>query len=150
MIAAYYDTAYLLKLYQPEPGAEAVRAHAATLDVIVCSLHGRAELISAAHRKVREGLATPAHLNALLAQVAADHDAGALHWLPIEEAHLNRVEAVFRTAPASVYLRAADALHLASAAESGFSEIYSNDRHLLAAAPLFGLTPVNVIIPAPQ
>lgn len=145
MIAAYYDTAYLLKLYQPETGAEVVRAHAATLDVIACSLHGRAELIAAAHRKVREGAATPAQLNALLAQVAADHAAGALHWLPISDEHLNRVEAVFRKAPPNVYLRAADALHLASAAESGFKEIYSNDRHLLAAAPLFGLTPVNVI-----
>lgn len=145
MIPAYYDTAYLLKMFRPEPGADAVRAHAATVDVLVCSLHGRAELIAAAHRKIREGSATHAHLDALLAQITADEAAGALHWLPITDAHLARVETVFRGAAATVYLRAADALHLASAAEAGFAEIYSNDRHLLASAPLFGLRGVNVI-----
>jgi predicted nucleic acid-binding protein len=147
MIAAYFDTAYLLKLYRPEPGSEAVRALAGTLDVLVCSLHGRAELIAAAHRKVREGSATPAHVDALLAQVAADRAAGALDWLPISESHLERVTVAFRRAAPTVYLRAADALHLASAAEAGFAEIYSNDRHLLAAAPLFGLRGIDVIVP---
>jgi len=147
MIRAYYDTAYLLKLLRPEPGAEAVRAHAATVDVLVCSLHGRAELIAAAHRKIREGLATSAHLAALLDQVAADEAAGALEWLPITDTHLDRVEAAFLQAPATVFLRAADALHLASAAEAGLREIFSNDRHLLAAAPLFGLRGVDVITP---
>jgi len=145
MIAAYYDTAYLLKLYRSEPGSDAVRAHAATVDVLVCSLLGRAELIAAAHRKVREGTAIAAHVDALLAQVAADRAAGALVWLPIAEPHLDRVTVAFRHAPATVYLRAADALHLASAAEAGFAEIYSNDRRLLAAAPLFGLRGVDVI-----
>ena len=147
MIAAYFDTAYLLKLYRPEPGSAAVRALAATVDVLVCSLHGRAELIAAAHRKVREGTATPAHVDALLAQVAADRAAGALDWLPITEAHLDRVTTAFRHAAPTVYLRAADALHLASAAEAGFDAIHSNDRHLLAAAALFGLRGIDVIVP---
>jgi predicted nucleic acid-binding protein len=145
MTAAYYDANYLFKLQCTEPGSAEVRAHATTVDVLFCALHGRAEFISAAHRKLREGTATPAQLQALFAQLHADTAAGALRWLPLAEVHLARVESVFLTAPATTYLRAADALHLASAAEQGFKEIYSHDRHLLAAAPLFGLHGVSVI-----
>ena len=145
MIAAYYDANYLFKLQCVEVGTPEVRAHAATVDVLFCSLHGRAEFVSAAHRKVREGTATTAQLQALVAQLHADTAAGALQWLPVTEAAIVRVESVFCGAPTTAYLRAADALHLASAVEQGFAEIYSNDRHLLAAAPLFGLRGVNVI-----
>jgi hypothetical protein len=56
-----------------------------------------------------------------------------------------RLQHVFQKAPPTAFLRAADALHLACAAEHAFRDIYSNDRHLLAAAPLFGLRGVNVI-----
>ena len=52
---------------------------------------------------------------------------------------------ILRCHLSTTYLRASDAIHLATAAEHGFTEIYSNDKHLLAAAPLFGLRGVNVI-----
>lgn len=51
----------------------------------------------------------------------------------------------FSEIPRTTLLRAADALHLACAAEQGFTEVYSNDRHLLATAPLFGLKGFNII-----
>ena len=40
--------------------------------------------------------------------------------------------------------RAADALHLACAAEAGLGDVYSSDRHLVAAAPHFGLRAVTL------
>jgi len=145
MNSAYYDANYLFKLQCSERGTVEVRAHAATVHVISCSLHGRAEFASAAFRKVRESAAIPAQYLALLAQVHTETVAGHLQWLPLTQAIIDHVENVFATAPATTYLRAADALHLATAAEHGFAEIFSNDRHLLAAAPLFGLRGVNVI-----
>ncbi len=145
MKAAYYDTNYFFKLQCQESGSSEVLAHAQSIDVLYCSLHGKAEFISAAHRKIREGSATQADLQILLAQLHADTSAGGLCWLPINDAVIQRVENVYRAAPANTYLRAADAIHLASAAEMGFNEIYSNDKHLLTAATLFGLTGMNVI-----
>lgn len=58
---------------------------------------------------------------------------------------MTRLEAVLATAPATTNLRAAAALHLACAAEHGFTEVHSNDRLFLTAAPPFGLKGVNVI-----
>jgi len=145
MIAAYYDSNYLFKLQCEEAGSEAVRQHAYQLDTIVCSLHGKAEFVSAAHRKVREGTATKSDLGLLIQQLSLDTEAGGIIWLPIDEKLMDRIEQVYQAASSETYLRAADALHLASAAEQGFREIYSNDKHLLKAAPRFGLTGVNVI-----
>lgn len=145
MRSAYYDTSYLLKLQFTEVGSPEVLAHACSLNGIFCSVHGRAEFASACHRKVREGQASLAQLQAMLAQSRADADAGAIQWLPLTESMIVHVERIFSTAPATTFLRAADAMHLACAAEHGFTAIHSNDRHLLAAAPLFGLTGVNVI-----
>jgi predicted nucleic acid-binding protein len=44
-----------------------------------------------------------------------------------------------------LFLRAADAIHLATAAESGFRIVYSNDAHFLGAAKHFGIEARNVI-----
>jgi predicted nucleic acid-binding protein len=145
MSAAYYDTNYLLKLQIVEAGTADVRRHAATVTTIYCAHHGRAEFASAAFRKVREGMATSADYRHLIGQFNADIATSAIVLVPLTGAILDRVESVFTAAPTTIYLRAADAIHLATAAEHGFREIHSNDKHLLAAAPLFGLRGVNVI-----
>ncbi len=140
----YLDTSYLVRLYFDDPGCEAVRALAAT-DHVTCAFHGQAEMIAACHRKLREGVIKPAHYRALLKQFAADNASGAVTWIPVGDEVLARVAKVFTALPATVYLRAADALHLATAAVHGYRVVHSNDTHLLAAASHFGMRGRNVI-----
>lgn len=128
MIAAYYDATYLLKLQITESGSPEVRTHAATVLEIHSAQHGRAEFASAAFRKVREGVATPADYQRLIAQFNADIAATTVVLLPLTDAILDRVEAVFASAPATTFLRAADALHLATAADCLSSHVFEGLR----------------------
>ena len=140
----YYDTSYLVRLYLNNPGAEEVRT-IARANSIACAQHGKVELVSALHRDHREMKSSKAVFFALLDRFELDDENGAYHWISITTPVLKRAFDAYRNASESIFLRAADALHLACAAENGFREIYSNDRHLLAAAPLFGLKGKNVI-----
>lgn len=140
----YFDTSYVVRLYFDDPGHAQVRELAAT-DHVACALHGRAEAIAAFHRKFREGVIRSSHFQALLKQFAVDNEAGAIRWLPSGPEVVARLEQVYTGLPATVYLRAADAVHLATAALHNHKTVYSNDAHLLGAAKHFGLTGKNVI-----
>ncbi len=59
--------------------------------------------------------------------------------MPVTRSRLERIASLVRSAPQSLFLRAGDAIHLVCALESGEREIWTNDRHLLAAAAHFGL-----------
>lgn len=140
----YFDTSYLARLYLEDTGFAAVRELAAS-DHIACAMHGQAELISAFHRKLRERAISPKSYQALLAQFDADCEGGGIHWLPAGPETLARVRTVYAGLPATVYLRGADALHLATAAVNDFKAVYSQDAHLLAASAHFKLKGVNLI-----
>lgn len=84
-------------------------------------------------------------LNNIRDQYRLDCSAGGLRFLALDERVIERAEVVLEDAPSNIFIRGADALHLACAAENGFAEVYSNDKHLLAAAPLFNLRGINVI-----
>lgn len=144
----YFDTSYLVRLYFEDPGWEKVRELAAT-DHLACAVHGHAEMIAAFHRKMREGAIKPVQYGALLGQLAADDELGAIQWLPVARDTMTKVAGVYAGLSAGVFLRAADALHLATAAQHNFGTIFSNDGHLLAAAPHFGLRGANVMTGAP-
>ena len=140
----YLDTSYLVRLFYEDTGFATVRELAAT-DHVACAVHGQAEILAAFHRKLREGAVTPKSYQALLDQFEADRKAGAFHWLPAGPEVLERIGAVYAGLPRTVYLRGADALHLATAAANSFKAIYSNDGHLLAAASHFKLKGLNPI-----
>jgi len=65
-------------------------------------------------------------------------------WLPLTSALAAKTVAAFARLPRPVFLRSADALHLICAQEHGLPEIYTNDRHLSAAAHRFRLKVLTV------
>lgn len=142
----YFDTTYLYRIYSTEPGHEAVKQLLEQTSGIATAWHGRAEFASIVLRKRREGSDSPDLLAALESQFQNDIQSGLVSVIPFTDSVMLRLENTLRSAPSTTILRAADALHLACAAEHGFTEVHSNDRHFLAAAPLFGLRGVNLIL----
>jgi hypothetical protein len=59
--------------------------------------------------------------------------------IPITNRLLHRVEFLTRNLPVSCHIRAGDAIHSVSVIDSGFDEIWTNGRHLLAAAACVSL-----------
>ena len=141
----YFDTAYIIKLYLHEDGSEDVVRAANGSGGLASSALAFSELHAALHRNLREERLGEGELAAVLDRFGADCELGMWHWLPVSMSVHECVAAVYRELPASVFLRSADAVHLATAAEHGFRQVYSNDRHVLAAAPYFGLSGIDVI-----
>jgi predicted nucleic acid-binding protein len=138
-LSLYFDTAYLGKCYWNEPGGRLVRELAQRAGGLCSSAICIAEMACLAHRKVREGPVTRA--DALIRQdlFLDDLNNGVITAVPVTERLLRRAEITTRALPPSCYLRTLDALHLVTAADSGFAEVWTNDRHMVAAAPHFGL-----------
>jgi predicted nucleic acid-binding protein len=143
----YLDTAYLAKLYILETDSAAVRDLVSDVEWIVSCGHARLELAFMLHRKMREGALRPAEFKLLFDQIESDISSGLIRMFPVSEALLATAFASAKSLSQKIFLRASDALHLVCAKEHGFREIYSNDKHLLAAAKHFGLKPRNIINP---
>lgn len=141
----YFDTSYLLKCYLAEPGHLAVRKLARQSGPVACCVLGKTECRAATHRHLREGKLTAQQAAAVHQVMQADDAAGLWWWLPLTDDGITAANREFGRLPATVFLRPADALHLACARQQGFKKVYSNDRHLLAAASHFGLVGKNVI-----
>lgn len=136
---AYFDAAYLVKCYVKEEGWRTVRSLAAERGRIASSVIGRLELYAALHRKLREGRLTAEGHKVVLRQLSFDEATGVWHWIPVSSSIVTAVVDLFRQLPSDVYLRTGDAVHLVSAKEQGFAEIFSSDRRLLDAAGHVGI-----------
>ena len=140
----YFDTAYLGKCYWNEPGGRLVRELAQRADSLYSSAICIAEMACLAHRKVREGPVTAADAVVRRDLFLNDLNSGVITALPVTDRLLRRVETMTRALPPTCYLRTIDALHLVTAADFGIGEVWTNDRHMLAAAPHFGVSGLSV------
>ncbi len=138
----YFDACYIAKFYLAEPDSGRVIAFAQKQLQVSCLLTGKAEVVAVFHRKLREGIVDEAGFHLLCDQFESDCASGLWCWHSLDEALVLRATHFFRSLPSKTFLRAADALHLTSAAEEGFTTLYSSDRHMSAAAPEFGLQAV--------
>ena len=141
---SYLDSGYIAKFYVDEPDSPSVRRLTEALGEVHCAALGRAEVAAAIHRKLREGAFGEAAFRGVIAQFEDDCSRGLWMWIPVTAAALTATVAVIRRVPKSVFLRAADAIHLACARESGFTEVYTGDRHMTVAAPHFRVRAVAV------
>jgi predicted nucleic acid-binding protein len=141
----FVDTAYIVKCFVPELGHVPVRELFDVHKTVAASTLSRVEFAVALNRTVREGRLPHSAVPTAFQCLERDERDGMWEWHPVTTQILRSAEAAIRNLSPAVYLRAADAVHIICARENGFREIYSNDRHLLAAAPHFGLRGVNVI-----
>lgn len=143
-MSLYLDSAYIAKCYLNEPDAPQVRALVRGQTGLASSSLCVAEMACIFQRHVREGGLTRAQATRLRGFFRADIGAGVWSLVPITEPLLEEVDRRVRALPRAVYVRAGDAIHLTAAVEAGFAEIWSNDRHMLAAASHFGLAGKSV------
>ena len=140
----YFDSCYIAKFYLAEPDSPGVTAFARSNANVGCLLIGKAEVIAVFHRKLREGSVDVSGFHLLCDQFASDCASGLWQWRAVDDALLAASAQRFRGLPSTTFLRAADGLHLTCAAEEGCTAIHTNDRHMIAAAPAFGLRAVTL------
>ena len=136
----YLDTSYIAKFYFNEPESPRVRELVRTADIIHSSLWALAEFHGVIHRHMREGALRPSDAHELSARFHQHVQEGLWKLIPVHEALLRRTSALIVSAPPDLFLRTADAVHLATAHDTGERDVWTGDRHMLAAASYFGVT----------
>ena len=141
---SYFDSAYIAKFYLEEPDSDAVCRLAESLGRVHCVAIGRVEVASAFHRKLREGALGDTSFRAVTAQFARDCAHSVWTWIPVTSHLIEVTTRAIEGLPKAIFLRSADALHLACAREHGLRDVYTNDRHMIAAAPHFRVSAIAV------
>lgn len=135
----YFDTCYIAKFYSNEPDSPRVRELVRNADAIYSSFWAFAEFHAVLHRRLREGAFSPTDARKLASRFSEHIEVGLWNLIPVTEAVLRKTSALIASAPSKLFIRTADAVHLTTAQEAGERDVWTNDRHMLAAAGYFGL-----------
>src|SRR5262249_5263062 len=138
-LTTYFDTAYIAKCYVNEADSNRVRGLLTRVGGAMSSSLCVPEMAAVLARHQREGALAHRQGARLLADCEADVANDVWVLCPVSDGFMRRVARRISALPTTVPIRAGDAIHLCAAAEAGVAEIWSNDRHLLGAAALFGL-----------
>jgi predicted nucleic acid-binding protein len=142
----YFDSAYIVKCYLHEPGSKEVRGLAEAGEAVASCELARVEFSAAVHRHAREKDITEKQAGAIFQRFRRDIREGYWTFYPMTSQLLEECGKAFETLPRHLFLRTADALHILCARNQGFKVLYTNDVHLRAAAPTFGLKAIDVIL----
>ncbi len=135
----YLDSAYIAKYYVNEPDASAVRKLIRRAPYVCSSSWALVEVTCVFCRHVREGSLSIEQGRELIDLFRGHVESDLWNMKPVTDGLLRKTATLVRGLPPNVPLRAGDAIHLSTALEEGEGEIWTNDRHLLAAATHFGL-----------
>ena len=135
----YLDTSYIAKFYFNEPESPRVRELVRKANTIYSSLWALAEFHAVIHRRLREGASSLSDARELASRFSKHVEEGLWNLVPVNEALLRRTSALMFSAPVNLFIRTADAVHLVTAHEIGERDVWTNDRHMLAASTYFGL-----------
>jgi predicted nucleic acid-binding protein len=136
----YLDSAYIAKYYVNERDANSVRNLIRHASHVCSSSWALIEVSCVFQRHVRERSLTSAQGHELLDLFRTHVDSGLWNLIPMTEALLRRTATLIRRLPPHVPIRAGDVIHLATALDAGETDLWTSDRHLLAAAAHVGLS----------
>jgi predicted nucleic acid-binding protein len=122
-----------------EPESPRVRALVRKADAVHSSLWALAEFHAVLHRRMREGASSQSDARELALRFSEHIEDGLWNLIPVNEALLRRTSALMVSGPRDHFIPTADAVHLTTAHEIGERAVWTNDRHMLAAASCFGL-----------
>lgn len=137
----FCDTSTVAKLYVVETESKAVRRLLEAADQRFVSDLVRVELMAVFHRQLREKVWSREKFDVAVRQFNADDIGGFWTWIPLDAAIIDAAAKTLVTLPDTVFLRAADCLHLVTGLHHNFPEIYTYDKHQALAAPALGLKP---------
>jgi hypothetical protein len=140
----FLDTSAFAKLYVPEPESAALRKIVEAEDEVYASELVRVELTSVFHRRWREGKWSQADFLAAVRQFSADDIGGFWTWVPLNSAIVDAAAKTYTTLPVDKFLRSSDGIHLVTAVQQNFTEIYTYDVQQTSAASALGIKAIAV------